>query len=68
MKKHVMIDQEQARKILMETIADNLAVVYEYDTPGEWCFDLGQKKDNGIIVPLLGETTVRVNKETGEIR
>ena len=36
-----MVDQEQARKILQERLADNLVIVTEFENPKEWCFDLG---------------------------
>ncbi|ADL36429.1 hypothetical protein bpr_IV064 (plasmid) [Butyrivibrio proteoclasticus B316] len=62
-----MVDQEQARKILQERLADNLVIVTEFENPKEWCFDLGLITESGTIMPLMGDTTIRISKETGEV-
>ena len=62
-----MIDQERAREIVQEKLADNLAILDSFENKTQWCFGLGLVKEDGRIMPLLGDSMIRVNKETGEI-
>jgi len=62
-----MVDKERAAEILKEKLADNLVIVDSYETPDAWCFGLGLVNDDGRIMHLMGDTTIRINKETGEM-
>ena len=62
-----MIDKECARKILQEKLADNLVIVDSFESPNAWCFGLGLINDDGKIMPLIGDSTIRISKETGEM-
>ena len=61
-----MVTKEQAKAALKEKLAENLVIVDSYETPDEWCFGLGLV-NNGEIMPLMGDGTIRINKETGEM-
>lgn len=61
-----MIDQETARAMLKKRMAENLVIISEYENAYEWCFGLGLKDGDGDIIPLMGDSTIRVSKETGE--
>lgn len=60
-----MVSKEQARNILQERLADNLVIVDSYESPDAWCFGLGLINDRGKIMPLMGDATIRISKETG---
>ena len=62
-----MVDKEHAAEILKGKLADNLVIVDSYETPDAWCFGLGLINDDGKIIPLMGDSTIRINKETGEM-
>ncbi len=62
-----MIDQKSARKKLEEKLAKNLVILDEYENPNQWCFGLGLLNDNDEIVPLMGDSIIRISKETGEM-
>lgn len=62
-----MIEKERAAEILKEKLADNLVIVDSYEAPDAWCFGLGLVNDNGRKMQLMGDTTIRINKETGEM-
>ena len=61
-----MVDKERAAGILKEKLADNLVIVDSYEAPDAWCFGLGLVSDD-MIMPLMGDSTIRINKETGEM-
>lgn len=61
-----MVDKECAAEILKEKLADNLVIVDSYETPDTWCFGLGLVSD-GRIMPLMGDSTIKIIKETGEM-
>ena len=63
----VLIDKHQAEQILRGKLADNLAIIGAYESPDSWCFELGLISESGDIVPLMGDSTIRVSKENGEI-
>ncbi len=62
-----MIDKEDARKILQDKLADNLVIVDSYESLDAWCFGRGLINDDGKIMPLMGNSTIRISKETGEM-
>ena len=62
-----MVDKERAAEILRGKLANNLVIVDSYETPDAWCFGLGLINDDGKIMPLMGDSTIRINKETGEM-
>ncbi len=62
-----MIDKEKARTLLQEKLAKNLVILDEYENPNQWCFGLGLVNDNDEIVPLMGDSIIRISKETGEM-
>ncbi len=62
-----MVSKEQARNILQERLADNLVIVDSYESPDAWCFGLGLINDRGKIMPLMGDATIRISKETGDM-
>ena len=62
-----MVDKERAAEILRGKLANNLGIVDSYETPDAWCFGLGLINDDGKIIPLMGDSTIRINKETGEM-
>ncbi|MBE5838087.1 hypothetical protein [Butyrivibrio sp.] len=62
-----MIDKERARAILQEKMAENLVIVDSYESPDAWCFGLGLINDDGKIMSLMGDSTIRISKETGEM-
>lgn len=62
-----MIDQKQAREILKGKLADNLVIVNSFEDPEYWCFGLGLVREGGDIMPLMGDSTIRISKETGEM-
>ena len=62
-----MIDKESAKKLLQEKMADNLIIVDSYESPDAWCFGLGLINDDGKIMPLMGDSTIRISKEDGEM-
>ena len=62
-----MIDQKQAREILKGKLADNLVIVNSFEDPEYWCFGLGLVREDGDIMPLMGNSTIRISKETGEM-
>ena len=61
------VDKKRAEEILRENMADNLVIIDSYETPEAWCFGLGVVGDGEDVTPLMGDSTVRVSKETGEI-
>ncbi len=63
----VMVDKQRAEQVLRENMADNLVIVDSFETPEAWCFGLSFVDEDGDIVALMGDNTVRVSKETGEI-
>ncbi len=63
----VVIDRQRAEQILREKLADNLVIVASFEDADAWCFDLGLVTDNGDIRPLMGNSVIRISKETGEI-
>lgn len=62
-----MIDKEQARAYLQKKMADNLVIVDSFESPDAWCFGLGLINDDGEVMPLMGDSTIRISKETGEM-
>ena len=62
-----MIDKERARAILQEKMAEDLVIVDSYESPDAWCFGLGLINDDGKIMSLMGDSTIRISKETGEM-
>lgn len=62
-----MIDQKQAREILKEKLADNLVIVNAFEDSECWCFGLGLVREDGDIMPLMGNSTIKISKETGEM-
>lgn len=62
-----MIDKQHAEQILRDKMADNLVVIDSFETPEAWCFGLGFVNEDGDVATLMGDNTIRVSKETGEI-
>lgn len=62
-----MIDKESARKILQEKLAENLVIVDSFESPDAWCFGLGLINDDGKIMQLMGDSTIRISKEDGKM-
>ncbi len=62
-----MIDQETAREIVRNKLGKNLEIFDEFESPYAWCFGLGVVDKDGRIMPLLGDSTVRISKEDGEM-
>ena len=62
-----MIDQKTAREILKNKLGKNVVIVDEFESSHAWCFGLGAVKENDIVMPILGDSTVRISKETGEM-
>ena len=63
-----MIDQEKAKEILQQKLAANLTIVDAFESPEAWCFGLGLLSDDGSIMPLMGDSIIRVSKKDGEIK
>ena len=62
-----MIDQKQAREILKQKLADNLIIINSFEDPEYWCFGLGLVREDGDIMLLMGDSTIRISKKTGEM-
>ncbi|WP_026658625.1 hypothetical protein [Butyrivibrio sp. AC2005] len=62
-----MITQDEARAALKEKLAKNLVILSEFENTYQWCFGLGFVNDNDEIVPLIGDSIIRIDKETGEM-
>ena len=62
-----MIDQKTARELMNSRLGKNLVIVDEFENDHQWCFGLGLVNDSGKIMPLLGDSTIRISKETGEM-
>ena len=62
-----MVTQDAARAALKEKLAKNLVIVDEYENTYQWCFRLGFVNDNDEIMPLMGNSVIRISKETGEM-
>lgn len=62
-----MIDQVAARKIAQDKLGKNLVIVDEFEGPNTWCFELGVVNDDGEVMPILGNSTIRISKEDGEM-
>ncbi|WP_408069454.1 hypothetical protein [Butyrivibrio sp. JL13D10] len=62
-----MIDKEQARAYLQKKLADNLVIVDSFESPDAWCFGLGLINEDGKVMPLMGDSTIRISKKTGEM-
>ena len=62
-----MITKEHAQMIVQEKISDNLVIVDSFENSTEWCFGLALITDYGEIIPLVGNSTIRIDKKTGEI-
>ncbi len=62
-----MISKDEAERMLKKKLADNLVIVDSFESPDAWCFGLGLISDGREIIPLMGDSTIRVSKETGEI-
>lgn len=52
---------------MQEKLADNLVIVDSYESPDAWCFGLGLINGDGKILSLMGDSTIRISKETGEM-
>ncbi len=62
-----MVNQDAARAALKEKLAKNLVIMDEFENPTQWCFGLGFVNENDEIVPLMGDSIIRISKETGEM-
>ena len=62
-----MIDQKTARKIMNSQLGKNLVIVDEFESETAWCFGLGVVNDDGKVMPLLGDSIIRLSKEDGEM-
>ena len=62
-----MIDQKTAREIHEKKLGKNVVIVDEFENPHAWCFELGAVNDEGIVVPLLGDSIIRISKDDGEM-
>ncbi len=62
-----MIDQKSARKKLEEKLAKNLVILDEFENQSQWCFGLGFVNEKDEIMPLMGDSIIRISKETGEM-
>ncbi len=62
-----MIDQDKARELLKSRLGRNLVIVDEFESETAWCFGLGFINENDEIVPLMGDSIIRISKETGEM-
>lgn len=62
-----MVTQDVARATLKEKLASNLVILDEFENPNQWCFGLGFINDKDEIMPLMGDSIIRISKETGEI-
>ena len=45
----------------------NVVIVDEFENPHDWCFELGAVNDEGAVVPLLGDSIIKISKEDGEM-
>lgn len=62
-----MVTQDVARATLKEKLASNLVILDEFESSSQWCFGLGFINDNDEIIPLMGDSIIRISKETGEM-
>ena len=62
-----MIDQNTAREIMNSRLGKNLVIVDEFERETAWCFGLGVVNDDGKVMPLLGDSIIRISKEDGEM-
>lgn len=62
-----MIDQNTAREIMNSRLGKNLVIVDEFENKTAWCFGLGVVNDDGKVMPLLGDSIIRISKEDGEM-
>ena len=62
-----MVDQKTAREILEKRLGKNVVIVDEFENPYAWCFGLGAVSDDGTVMPILGDSTIWISKENGEM-
>ena len=62
-----MIDQNTAREIMNSRLGKNLVIVDEFEGETAWCFGLGVVNDDGKVMPLLGDSIIKISKENGEM-
>ena len=62
-----MVYHSTARAYLQKKMANNLVIVDSFESPDAWCFGLGLINDRGKIMPLMGDATIRISKETGDM-
>ena len=62
-----MIDQKKAEEILRGKLAKNLMIMGADEDEECWIFYLGLRKDNGELLPLVGESFIKVRKTDGAI-
>ncbi len=62
-----MIDQNTAREIMNSRLGKNLVIVDEFESETVWCFGLGVVNDDGKVMPLLGDSIIKISKEDGEM-
>ncbi len=62
-----MIDQNTAREIMNSRLGKNPVIVDEFESETVWCFELGVVNDDGKVMPLLGDSIIRISKEEGEM-
>lgn len=63
-----MITKEEAEEILKERLADNLIISTSWETEHDYVFELALVGEDGGLVSLFGANTVRIDKETGEVK
>ena len=62
-----MVSKKEAQEYLMGKLANNLIIVDSYESPDAWCFGLGLVNEDGEIMSLMGDSTIRISKKTGEM-
>ncbi len=62
-----MVTQDAARTALREKLAENLVILDEFENQSQWCFGLGFVNEKDEIMPLMGDSIIRISKETGEM-
>ncbi len=62
-----MVSLEEATKTVESRLAKNLTILGSWETDEDWVFGLGFVDEEGEVKPIVGDSTARINKETGEM-
>ncbi len=63
-----MVNKEEARKLVESRLSENLTIVSSWENEYDFVFALGFVDEDGTARPIVGDNTVRISKENGEMR